>query len=296
MNCRYLQFAIHPADCDITSAHLWDLGTQGLQELNSTSIQVHLKAFFPGEAPIRQVRQMFLNRCRQSNIQVQAMTTGIEKDEDWLEKWRSSLKPFPLGRHFFMIPSESEIVRIPPKRIPIWLEPGMAFGTGTHETTQLCLKAIERWLQPEDKLLDVGTGSGILAMAASKLGAGTTVACDIDPIALEVAKTNAIRNQCPTALEWILGDIRSVGRRRFDLVVANLATNIIEENFTLLERCVKSSGRLILSGILGVQAKRIRAKLNGSSFNLEQMKRNGEWICFILQKKSGPNLPPDRKR
>jgi ribosomal protein L11 methyltransferase len=161
------------------------------------------------------------------------------------------------------------------------MEPGMAFGTGTHETTQLCMEALERYLTPGATCLDVGTGSGILAIAAMKLGARKVVGCDIDPIAVEIAASNGAQNGCATKVRWILGDLEKTRPFRPACLVANLTAELIEEEFWKLERRVKSGGFLILSGLLNRQAKRIERLRRQTSLRLRQQLTKGEWTCLV---------------
>lgn len=291
MKWNYLEFAINPADADLATACVWEWGSTGLQELPLESGQIQIKAFFPKGASATRVKQSFLRHCRQTGIKPQRVRTAQEPEKDWLKQWRASLAPFALGKHFYLIPSERGITPVPRTRTPIWLEPGMAFGTGTHETTRLCLHAIEDCLKPGHALLDVGTGSGLLAIAARKLGAGKVAACDIDAVAIDVAQANALINDCTDPIDWTLGDVRAVKRGRFDLVVANLTVDPIEADFRFLERRVKPAGYLILSGILETQASRIRAKIKGSSLRLRQLRQDGEWVCFILKRSTTPAKP-----
>ena len=162
----------------------------------------------------------------------------------------------------------------------------MAFGTGTHETTQLCLEAIEDHLIPGTSLLDVGTGSGILALGAVKLGAARIVACDSDPVAVQIARSNAAVNRCVSKLSVIRGEVQEVSGRLFDLVVGNLTLEIIEEALPHMERYLGPRGILILSGILGRQLSHLRPCLIQNALAVADCRKKGEWICLVLTKKT----------
>jgi ribosomal protein L11 methyltransferase len=278
-----LEFSVPASSIEAVSAILWEFGTQGIEEVETAAKWSRLKAYFLPESRIKKLQEEFIQICHDRTIPVSQLEIHQLENRDWLREWRASLKPFPAGKKFFIIPIEQNNYLPPPRKIQILLEPGMAFGTGTHETTQLCLEAIERFAQPGCSLLDIGTGSGILAMAACKLGAKRVVACDIDPIALEVARANAKINQC-NKIEWNEGDNDSVGNRRFDLAIANLTIEPIEKSFFPMEKRVKRGGWLILSGILKDQVKRLAPLIPETSLRRIQRRSRNEWICLILQR------------
>jgi ribosomal protein L11 methyltransferase len=161
----------------------------------------------------------------------------------------------------------------------------MAFGTGTHETTQLCLKAMERTISPGSTCMDVGTGSGILAIAALKLGARQCVACDIDPVAIEIATANGRKNRCGSKIRWALGEIDQIPRFKPDVLVANLTVEIIEQRFPTFVRRLKSGSRLILSGVLNHQAPRLEPLRRRYQLESTARLKQGEWSCLIYSRR-----------
>ncbi len=169
-------------------------------------------------------------------------------------------------------------------RIPIYIEPGMAFGTGTHETTQLCIEALEQHLTPGRTCLDVGTGSGILAMAAVKLGARSAIGCDVDPIALDIAAANGVRNNCSSRIRWVLGQIDRVRRCRPGCLVANLTVEIIEQEFEKFLRQLQPRAVLILSGLLSRQVPRIEKLRRKSGLRRRACMSKGEWTCLVYRR------------
>src|SRR5437773_4870581 len=167
----------------------------------------------------------------------------VVEECDWTEEWKKSYTSFPLGDDFFVIPSwESPVV--PPDRFAIHIDPGQAFGTGTHETTQLTVEALERWVEPHHVILDLGTGSGILAIAARLLGAKEVLACDIDPVAVHVAYANIERNS-EQQVWTFCGSIDSVRTESVDLLLCNLTEDLIIELFPELHRAL-SPGRMAI--------------------------------------------------
>jgi ribosomal protein L11 methyltransferase len=207
---------------------------------------------------------------------------GIEVREvearDWLGEWKKSWQPMEVGARFVVAPPWGEVADRP-GRIIIRIEPGMAFGTGTHETTRLCLVALEKHFTG-GSLLDVGTGTGILAIAAAKLDARARIeACDTDAEAVEIARENAILNGVAAQVNFRTGTIEETGAS-FDCVCANLTADVI---LPLLPALTKATcGRLILSGILDVQAESVRARLAELGIHETGTEADGEWVAIIV--------------
>jgi len=280
---NYLQFSILVRDYDKASGFLWDLGTLGVEENHLKSRRIRIKAYFDAASDIRTIEEKFKASCKLANISLFSISHRIQKEKDWFKRWRSQLTPFPVGKRLYVFPFANQTDSTPDGRIPLWIEPSMAFGTGTHETTQLCLEAIEEFLWSKASLLDIGTGSGILAIAATKLGAGKVVACDTDPVAIRIARANAENNQCPSSIEWVLGEMRKTAPGHFDFLVANLTAEIIEELIPQLEKQLRPKGVVVLSGILGSQSSHIQSLLVGTSLATQRRKKKGEWDCLVLR-------------
>jgi len=187
---------------------------------------------------------------------------------------KKGLIPLQVGR-VFLRPSWIE-AEPPPGSVEVVLDPGMAFGTGTHPTTALCLEAVGDFLsrRPGAAVLDVGTGSGLLAIAARRLGAGRVVATDNDPVALRVAAENASRNGA--ALELIEAPLASVAGA-FDLVVANILANVLVELAPELSGHLSPGGELVLAGVLVPQEEEVRAAFAGRGLEGLSGSREGEW-------------------
>jgi ribosomal protein L11 methyltransferase len=281
---NYLQISLDPRHLDQITGLLWDLGTQGIEEQYPRAIEVRIKAYFDLTLDIRSLARSLKSQCRKASVQLQALSSKVENEQDWFKKWRETLKPFAVGRKFYVLPFRDRKHFVPAGRLPIWLEPGMAFGTGTHETTQLCLEAVEDHLTAGMTFLDVGTGSGILALGAAKLGAARIVACDSDPVAIQIARSNAIVNRCSSRLRFIPGEIQDVRGRPFDLVVANLTLEIIEEFLGPVQNRLSPGGKLILSGILNRQLSHLRPYLRRNALSVADYRKKGEWACLAVTK------------
>jgi len=197
---------------------------------------------------------------------------------DWLGEWKKSWQPVEVGARFVIAPPWSE-VQATPGRICIRIEPGMAFGTGTHETTRLCLAALEQHFTGAS-LLDVGTGTGILAIAAAKLHARARVeACDTDAEAVEIARENATLNGVAAQIKFRTGTIEETDAS-FDCVCANLTADVI---LPLLPALIAATcGRLILSGILDTQAESVRERLAELGVRNVATVADGEWVALIV--------------
>lgn len=281
---NYLQASFDPASSDKASGILWGLGTQGIEEDPSDSRQLRIKAYFDLKSDIQLLCQEFRAQCRRAGVRLFSCSLRIQPDRDWSKKWRQQLQPFTVGKRFQILPCHKPQFLLPKERLQLYLEPGMAFGTGTHETTQLCLEALERLVTPGSTCLDVGTGSGILAIAALKLGAKQVIACDTDPVALEIAKTNGARNRCGSGIRWVLGDVGHVRRFRPDVLVSNLTVELIEQDLPRFEQRLKPGSWLVVSGILSRQVSRLASQPRQSSVKLEVCRKKGEWACLMYQK------------
>ncbi len=283
---NYLQVALHPQDLELASAVAAAMGTRGIEEQSLRSGQILLKAYFDPSQDIQKIGRDFESQCRGAAVSLLSCSAKVEKEKDWLRKWRRDLKPFVVGDRFLISPRRHFPNPGSQDRIFIWLEPRMAFGTGTHETTQLCLEALEELSLTGKKVLDIGTGSGILAIACAKMGAGSILACDIDPIAIQAAHTNCRRNKVDHRVDLIGGDVDAIDKSPFDVILANLNFGVIRQKLSAFGRRLKPDGQLILSGILQEEATR-RCELEGGrplALKVLKHRRKGDWCCLVLQK------------
>jgi len=208
---------------------------------------------------------------------VREMSVREVKNRDWLAEWKESWQPVRVGR-FVIAPPWAKIDDLPDQLI-IRIEPGMAFGTGTHETTKLCLAAIEQYFAG-GSFLDVGTGTGVLAIAAAKLFPTARVeACDTDIEAIEIARENGVANEVGNRITFRVGSVDDTTASA-DLVCANLTADVIVPLLPIL--LGTTCGRLILSGILESQVEILETHLAQHGVSVLQIKRDGEWVALIV--------------
>ena len=212
--------------------------------------------------------------------------TPIE-DQNWMEAWKQHYQPIEIGKKLLVLPAWAEMPDT--NRIPLRIDPGMAFGTGTHPTTQLSLMLLEKTLQPEDTLFDIGCGSGILAVAAHKLGAGQVYGVDIDPQAVEIAWQTARDNQVQQGVQFETGSVVEVRKglfqvRQAPVVVANILTHILIRLLDSgLADLVAPGGVLILSGILEEKEAEIRDALTQKDLKIIEKITIEDWIGLAVK-------------
>jgi len=206
------------------------------------------------------------------------------RDSGWAERWKENFKPLRVGKHLIVSPTWEE-ANAKTDDIVIRIDPGMAFGTGHHETTRLCLEWLEEWASCRHdvacrSLLDVGTGSGILAIAAGFLGYESVVGMDTDPEAIEVAQENLRINGLEKKVKLEIGAVK--GSEYFDEILANIQAKPLIDMAPILTGCLKKAGRLVLSGILLEQKGRVRAVYETHGLQIVSERVDGEWCLLVF--------------
>jgi ribosomal protein L11 methyltransferase len=258
--------------------------------------QVTIRSYFPDNTDIHHqivlVEELLAELSRHSGFTPSPPSVSIINQEDWATSWKQHFHPTPIGRRLLLKPSWEEVTESD-ETIIIEIDPGMAFGTGTHATTRLCLETLEKafdaippFIEPlpaEPAVLDVGTGSGVLAIAARKLGAGRIVATDIDPDAVQVAKLNLAMNGIHNEIDVSTTSLAVIGEK-FSIVLANiLAEDLIRMAEDLSERLLPQ-GLLILSGILIEREDSVREAYTGYDLSLVEITHQQEWSCLVYRR------------
>jgi len=272
------------------SNFLIEEGATGVEEVGEDLRWEKLKVYFPQDGKEKRVLHS-LRRYLQSLqkivpeiAQTQIETTSIP-EQDWGENWKRFFKPVQATSTFVVKPPWSKI-RLKKDQIPIDIYPAMAFGTGTHASTRLCLKALERRFGKRGlSLLDVGTGSGILSIAAARLGASEVWALDIDGTAVENARENVKQNSVSGIVRIRKGRTGDI-QKRFDMVVSNIDLKNLRKMRGSLIHHLKNQGFLILSGILEEEGEGLRQHyFETAHFQWAKVTREEGWACITLKKK-----------
>ncbi len=211
-------------------------------------------------------------------------------DEDWANSWKKYFKPFAVGDRFIVSPTWEQ-VEDPEDRTIINIDPGMAFGTGQHHTTKLCLEYIQEITAPNNKVLDMGCGSGILAIAALMSGAKEATLVDIDSIATETAAANMEINGIPKDRYTVMtGNVlgnssfaNKIPDREFDLITANIVADVIKAMKELFRGYVKPNGLLLCSGIISERADEVQEALESVGFSKVSARTSGEWTAMLMR-------------
>ena len=207
--------------------------------------------------------------------------TGV-KDEDWSENWKKYYKPFRIGAHLVVRPTW-EAYEAAPGDLVIELDPGMAFGTGTHETTSMCMQLLEKHLQEGMRVMDVGTGSGILAIAALKLGAAEAEGVDIDPMCVRTAGENAERNGVAEHFTVLVGDLSDKASGKYNIITANIVAAAILSLAPHVPVLMAPGARFIASGIIDTRKDEVLAGLRAAGLEPVEIKEKRGWVCVICK-------------
>lgn len=201
-------------------------------------------------------------------------------EEDWANEWKNYYKPAKIGEKIVVKPTWEDYESKDTDLI-IELDPGMAFGTGTHETTSMCIRELEKYVKPESKVFDIGCGSGILAIAAAKLGAKDVLAVDLDEVAVKVSKENIELNKVEGSVNALHGNLMEVVKDKADIVVANIIADIIKILAKDIKQFMKDDAVFISSGIIHAKVDEVKEALTQNGLEIVHVESLGEWNAIV---------------
>lgn len=272
-----------------TTPH-WDYVDQAVMEKMKdceTCVTIYVADNPQGMEELMQVRQI-LARLKAQDPDGKYGRLELEMkdvdEEDWSNAWKKYYHPVQVGEHLVVCPSWEAYDR-KPDEVVLTLNPGMAFGTGTHDTTRLCMELLEKYITPQDTVLDVGCGSGILAITAALLGANKIIGCDIDEVAVKVAGENAALNGVQDRIAFHQGDLTSQVEGSFQIICANIVADVIIRLSEDAGRYLAKDSIFITSGIIDTREQDVLNALEQNGFQVIERRTSGGWVALACKAK-----------
>ncbi|MCI5555581.1 50S ribosomal protein L11 methyltransferase [bacterium] len=257
-------------------AHV-DLIEQELLDKPRDIVKVHMY-LAPDENPA-EILPLFRERLDNSGIEYTLETSGVEQ-EDWQNAWKKYYHAMDIGSRLAIVPGWEQYKT---DRTVITMDPGMAFGTGTHETTSLCLETLDSLVKGGERVLDIGTGSGILAIAALKLGAAVAEGVDIDPMCVRTAGENARRNGVQDRFTVLVGDLSDKASGQYNIITANIVAAAILSLAPHVPALMAPGARFIASGIIDTRKDEVLTGLRAAGLEPVEVKEKRGWVCIICK-------------
>ncbi len=314
MRWRKLSLNTTTEAVDLVSNMLYDLGVEGIEIEDKVSITPEEKKqmfidYLPELGPDdgKAILSFYIEDKEYTRELMNQIITGLEElaehvdigdgtiemshtqDEDWINNWKEFFKPFRVDESIVIKPTWEEYDQVDEQELVIEIDPGIAFGTGSHETTKLCILGLKKHMIQDSKVLDVGCGSGILSILALKLGAKSVLGTDIDPNAITATCQNAeVNNIVSDTLTVMSGNIiedeilqEKVGYEEYDMVVANILADVIIPLSGVVKKHLKPGGLFITSGIIHTKRKEVEESILANGFQIVEIKAIGEWVSIV---------------
>lgn len=266
----------------------WDYIDEKLLQ-NKDTEEVLIKAYLSEdssyEEKIIQIQDSLNNIKQFLDIGKGTIKTEILNEEEWSNAWKKYYKPIKIGNNMVIKPSWERYSSANDKEIIIEMDPGMAFGTGTHETTSMCLELLEKYIQKDNIIFDIGCGSGILGIAGAKLGASQVTAVDLDKTAIKVAKNNVKINGVENIIKLYEGNLLDVITNKADILVSNIIADVIIELSQTVLDFLKPNGLFIVSGIIKERLQDVKTAMNNNGLDIIDIYHKGEWCAMAAKMK-----------
>ncbi|CAM5195859.1 Ribosomal protein L11 methyltransferase OS=Ureibacillus acetophenoni OX=614649 GN=prmA PE=3 SV=1 [Ureibacillus acetophenoni] len=252
---------------------------------NGVVVKAYLPAFSFLAETVEEIKLALANlKNFDINIGDQVLQTNLVDEEDWATAWKQYYHPVKISERFTIVPTWESYQPVSTDELIIELDPGMAFGTGTHPTTVMCLQALEKVVKKGDTVVDVGTGSGVLAIGAALLGARKVHALDLDEVAVKSALENVELNKVDHIIDVFHGNLLDSIHEPSDIVVGNLLAEIIMSFTDDAYSIVKPGGKYITSGIIGFKKDEVKQALEKSGFVIEEVLMMEDWVAIIASR------------
>ena len=221
------------------------------------------------------------------NIDIGKNSVSVSEvnEEEWATAWKKYYHPVKISERFTVVPTWEEYTPVSSDELIIELDPGMAFGTGTHPTTVMSIQGLERFVKNDDVVIDVGTGSGVLSIASAMLGAKKVTALDLDEVAVESAKMNIKLNKVHPVVDVFQNNLLEGIQEKADVIVANILAEVIVRFTDAAAQCLKPGGYFITAGIIQQKKDEVKESIESAGFQIEETVQMEDWVSFIAKRK-----------
>lgn len=267
-----------------TYGEIYELNPDDYPE-SDVRVKVYFSELDYSDAIIDEIKEK-INGLQDVEVTRLEISTDEVQEEDWANEWKNHFHAFKASEKFVVVPSWEKYEKQNDDEFIIKLDPGMAFGTGDHATTSMCLKLIEKYVQPNQSVIDVGTGSGILSIAAHQLGAAPIKALDLDSVAVRVAVDNFEKNDCADAIQAEPGNLLKGESEKRDVIFANILAHIVDLMIDDSYAILNDNGLLITSGIILEKEEMIVEHLERVGYKIEEITRENGWIAIAARKEA----------